>query len=126
MSYHAGSHCKNLTHTTATCGRDECGTCVGPFLFVSGFLVIFSTLLASELHYSETMVDDVLRLSAASSLASHNRKERISILEDIWIGSVLERHQLARGSMSTPVSFVALSDGNDRSFVSDELGLLVG
>ena len=127
MAYRNGLYCKNLTLAEARCGGRGCGQCVGPFPFVSGYLVILSAALALELQQSPTMADDVTRLHAApqTALVSRTGEPQIKVMEDIWLGSVLERHQLLRGRAALPVSFVALSEGDDRSFVSDEWGLRV-
>ena len=125
MAHKNGLYCKNLTLATARCGGHGCGTCVGPFPFVSGYLVILSASLAIELQQSTVMADDVRRLHVATSLVSRNGDPQVKVMEDIWLGSVLERHQLARGRTAAPVTYVSLSEGDDRSFVSDEWGLRV-
>ena len=123
MAWRNGAYCKNVTVAEARCGGQGCGTCVGPFPFASGYLAIFSTALATELSQSAALEDDVLRLRAARSFVTRTGEPQVKVMEDVWLGSLLHRQQLARGRLAAPISYVALSESNDGFLVSDEWGL---
>lgn len=67
------------------------------------------------------MRDDVSRLRGVrGSLPTRTGGDQFKVMEDIWIGSVLFRQRLHR-----PVTYVALSEKDDKTLVSDGWGLRV-
>ena len=80
-----------------------------------------STAHAAEaLVASPTLSDDVSRLRAAQTLPSRTGGKQFKVMEDIWMGSVIFRRP-----PQTPVTFVALSERDDNTLVSDGWGLKV-
>ena len=122
-----GDGCRNATSAAIRCGShqrigssDDCGTCTGPFPFMSGYLMLFSTALAAELAASEAMRSDVARLKAMPKFMSRGGGPSNKVMEDIWLGSLLHRAPPAR-----PLTYVALEEYLTGVFVSDGWGLKV-
>jgi hypothetical protein len=123
MAWMLGRGCRNATTAEERCERRGCGSCVGPFPFASGFLAIMSTPLAVELFgedNSYVVTDDLERLRKASSLLTRTGKEAEKVMEDIWLGSLVYRQK-----PKTPITYVALSERNEHTLVSDGWGLKV-
>ena len=122
-----GDGCRNATAAAIRCGShrrigssDDCGACSGPFPFMSGYLMLFSTALAAELAASEAMRSDVERLKAMPKFMSRGGGPSNKVMEDIWLGSLLHRAPPAR-----PLTYVALEEYLTGVFVSDGWGLKV-
>lgn len=120
MAWHLGRSCRNVTESELRCKGRGCGGCVGPFPFSSGYLSILATPLAAEVASSATLIADVERLATIDSLPTRTGGKQPKIMEDIWMGSLLYRRPPSR-----PLSYVALSEGNDPALVSDGWGLKV-
>ena len=114
MAWSLGRACRNVTQAEERCQWRGCGACVGPFPFASGYLAILSTALATELTTSDALLADLPRLQAAPSLVTRTGGVQFKVMEDIWLGSLLHRHPTRR-----PVTFVALSERDDNSLISD-------
>ncbi|KAL3906971.1 MAG: hypothetical protein SGPRY_010350 [Prymnesium sp.] len=123
MAHRHGAYCKNLSLAEARCSGRGCGTCVGPFPFASGYLAVFSTPLVVELSNSTVIASDERRIQAASSLITRTGGRQNKIMEDVWLGSLLHRQQLAMGERASPISYVAISNGLDNFLVYDAFGL---
>ena len=125
MAWMLGRGCRNITSSEERCKWRGCGTCTGPFPFASGYLAILSTPLAAEVFATApsaapVLADDLARLRAATTLTTRTGGEQFKVMEDIWIGSLLYRQPPSR-----PVSYVALSEKDDHTLVSDGWGLKV-
>jgi len=123
MASRNGAYCKNVTLAEARCGGHGCGTCVGPFPFASGYLAVLSTSLAGEVARSAALAEDVRRLAAAQAFVTRTGEPQTKVMEDVWLGSLLHRGQLAASRAAAPISYVAISEANDGFLVSDEWGL---
>ena len=125
MAWMMGQHCRNATTAEERCRHAGCGPCVGPFPFASGYFALLSTPLAAELlaadSTNEVRDDDVNRLRQVTSLPTRTGGVQVKVMEDIWLGSLLYRSHVARG----PVTYVALSEKDDKTLVSDGWGLKV-
>lgn len=64
--------------------------------------------------------DDLARLRAATALPTRTGQPAFKVMEDIWLGSLLFRQP-----PSQPVTYVALSEKDDKTLVSDGWGLRV-
>ena len=120
MSWMLGRSCRNATEAELRCKGRGCGGCVGPFPFASGYLSIMATPLVAELVSSAPLTDDVPALGAITALPTRTGGRAFKVMEDIWIGSLLHRRPPSR-----PVSYVALSEKDDNTLVSDGWGLRV-
>ena len=147
MAWMLGQSCRNLTSSEGRCHNRGCGICVGPFPFASGFLSILSSSLVAELltaprhdslaasgrHTEGTdgamgdvstthvLQDDLSRLrSVRGALPTRTGGDQIKVMEDIWIGSLLFRQPPTQ-----PLTYVALSEKDDKTLVSDGWGLRV-
>ena len=120
MSWHLGASCRNVTQAEERCRHRGCGACVGPFPFASGYLAILATPLAAELAGSRQLAEDVRALGAASTLPTRSGTNQFKVMEDIWLGSLLFRQPPARA-----LSYVALSERDDATLVSDGWGLKI-
>ena len=120
MAWEAGRGCRNRTEAEARCKWRGCGSCVGPFPFVSGYLVIIGKLLADELANSALLADDMTALERAGMLTTRTGGHQFKVMEDIWLGSLLYRRPQLH-----PVNYIALSEGNEYALVSDGWGLKV-
>lgn len=117
MSWSMGRHCRNVTSAEERCLWRGCGPCMGPFPFASGFLALLSTPLAAELlsgNGDTVRDDDLKRLRAATVLPTRTGGVQVKVMEDIWVGSLLHRKPPAR-----PISYVALSEKDDKTLVAD-------
>ena len=125
MAWSLGSHCRNVTTAEERCKHQGCGKCVGPFPFASGFLAVLSTPLAAELLAMDSTNavrdDDLSRLRQVRRLPTRTGGVQVKVMEDIWLGSLLFRSDAARG----PITYVALSEKDDKTLVSDGWGLKV-
>ena len=97
--------CSNATFVARTCG-DNCGLCVGPFPFGSGFLLLLSRSLAGHLLESPGVDDDLARLRRAKTLPTRKGGVQEKVMEDIWLGSALFRFP-----PPTPVAYVNILGG---------------
>ena len=104
-------NCLNESIIAQACGRDDCGGCVGPFPFASGFWIILSRTLASELASSRGVHGDLTVLEAMTHPITHLGREHRVIFEDIWLGSMVSRMAMPL----RPLSIVSLT----RNLVSD-------
>jgi len=118
MAWHLGRSCRNVTEAEKRCRQRGCGSCVGPFPFTSGYLSILATPLAAELVRTAPLVDDVPRLAATDALPTRTGGAQFKVMEDIWLGSLLYRRPPSR-----PLTYVALSEKDDTTLVSDGWGL---
>ena len=81
-------------------------TCVGPFAFAAGYLIVLSSSVVSGLVSGGGMADDASRLMRtrpSEMMSKHGRRMEL-IYEDVWLGSVLHRFPPAAGQPT----FVAL------------------
>ena len=97
--------CSNATFVARTCG-DNCGLCVGPFPFGSGFLLLLSRSLAGHLLESPGVDDDLARLRRAKTLPTRKGGVQEKVMEDIWLGSALFRFP-----PPNPVAYVNILGG---------------
>ena len=123
MSWSLGRNCRNATTSEERCLWKGCGACVGPFPFASGFLAVLSIPLAAEL-LSEgnggVKEDDIRRLKAVTTLPTRTGGVQPKVMEDIWLGSLLYRRH---PPLSKPVTYIALSEKDDKTLVADGWGL---
>lgn len=117
-SYKTGAFCRNATAAEERCGNAGCGGCVGPFPFASGFLVVLSTPLATELAASPVLRRDLRALRATATIVNRFGNPTEKVMEDIWLGSLIHRRP-----PSQPVRYVALSEVYGPELVSDRWGL---
>ena len=122
MAWHLGLSCRNATLAEERCLHKGCGRCEGPFPFASGYLAVLSTPLVLALVAADGLAlrDDVPRLRAASGLITRTGGVMPKVMEDIWLGSLFHRQPPSR-----PMTFVALSERDDNTLVSDGWGLKV-
>lgn len=117
-AYEMGRGCRNLSLAEARCQHRGCGACVGPFPFPAGFLIVYSTPLAAELHASSIMRSDVSRLRSLERLPTRAGREQVKVMEDVWLGSLWYR-----SPPKQPIAYVGLADTGNPTLSSDFYGL---
>ena len=83
----------------------SCGTCVGPFAFAAGYLIVLSRTLVDGLVTAGGVEKEARLLAAMSpkSMRDKHGKPQEQVMEDIWLGSILYRYPLP-----TPVHYISL------------------
>ena len=86
-------------------GGESCGTCVGPFAFAAGYLIVLSRNLVDGLVAAGGVEKEARLLAGMSpkSMRDKQNKPQEQVMEDIWLGSVLYRYPLP-----APVHYISL------------------
>ena len=108
QAFSAGAQCRSRALNLPSCGESGCGTCVGPFIFGAGYLVVGSRPLIESVLAAGGLVAEAAQLARLDPKAMVDKAghRHVQVMEDVWLGSVIHRYPLPQ-----PVRYISLIGG---------------